>query len=1033
MRAIPPFLIALLLSPLLIGRPANVQAAEPDAEGIRFFETKIRPVLVAHCYECHSAKSETLRAGLLVDSNHGLLTGGDSGASIVPGKPDESLLLETLRYDPLSYQMPPNGKLSDAVIADFEKWIKMGAPDPRNDAPDTPVKQPFDIDSRRSFWSFVPPTAQPAPEVEQQAWPRQKIDAFVLAALEKAGLHPAAEADRRTLIRRVYFDLIGLPPTYDEIEQFAADPDPAAYEKLVDRLLASPHYGERWARRWLDVVRYGEDNVNMGPNNGPYPDAYRYRDWVVKAMNDDVPLDQFLRRQLATDFLEETGRDDLPALGLIGLSPENHKELKLKVATLEGIYADEWEDRVDVVSRGLMGLTVACARCHDHKYDPISSRDYYALAGVFASVRQTTQPIISDEEIAKTQPARDEIAALEKSVKENDDKIKSLKKDAPKSPEIGELETKNKQAKAKITEIRAATPGIDIPTAAAITDEQVRIEPLTEDEQQIVYYANKPRDLPVFIRGNLASPGEIEPRRFLEVLSDGEPAPFANGSGRLELAAAIADSNNPLTARVFVNRVWMYHFGEGLVDTPSNFGATGSRPTHPELLDDLAVRFMEQGWSTKKLHRELLLSATYRQSSQPADPEKSNLHDPGNRLLSRFRRQRLDAEAYHDALLVAGGNLNRTLGGPSGDIDKPDFDRRAIYAKISRKSLSQFLQVYDFPDPTIHSERRAETTTALQQLFVMNSPFAQQQARHLAERASGETLVEKIQDVHRLLLGREPTPEEIALGEAYVSESSQVDREKPETWEPPSFAGSRARAEIPSLGDIYSVELWFRNTMPHEERPIAGYFFSRGVETSVPSGGDHLGIMGRHQKDSSGRLIYYNGDRLKTALLGRTTLETNRWYHLVFTRQGSEVRLYLNGNADPEVSGVAEVDFPLKESSLFLGGRNDRFANFQGQLGSVAVYDRALAPKEIAEHYQRSENVGDRVQFAQHAAAMLKGNPVALWPFYEFEKFPQQIKSASGDKYAANYEGEGAADAEATRWVLYCHALFCSNELMFVD
>lgn len=1006
----------------------NVICAEgPDAEGVRFFEAKIRPILVEHCYECHSAKSDTLRAGLLVDSKQGLIDGGDSGGAIVPGKPEESILLESLHYEPFGYQMPPSGKLPDQVIADFKKWIEMGAPDPRTEVAAHSSKEEFDIDSRRSFWSFKAPKAATVPNVELSDWPRQKIDFFILSQLEQKGLQPANEADRATLIRRAYFDLIGLPPTYEEIQQFVSDTDPDAYSKLIDRLLASPHYGERWARHWLDVVRYGEDNVNMGPLNGPYPNAYRYRDWVINALNDDIPYDEFLRRQLATDFLEDAEPSDLSALGLLGLSPQYHKELMLSQDALAGVFADEWEDRVDVVGRGLLGLTIACARCHDHKFDPISTKDYYALAGVFASIRQQPRPLISEAEIQASKPARDEITSLQKQIEEYTEKRKPLPAASDEAKHLADIIS---QAKARIAHLRLTVPNVDIPMAPAVAEEQPRIEPKSETHQQIVFYPDQPRDLPVFIRGNVTAPGQIVARRFLEVLSEGEPKPFKRGSGRLDLANEIASDNNPLTARVFVNRVWMHHFGEGLVDSPSNFGTTGSAPTHPQLLDDLAVRFMESGWSIKELHRQIMLSATYRQSSFPRDAKLSERVDPENRLLSHFNRQRLDAEAYHDTLVVAGGNLDPRMGGPSGDIDSPDFRRRAIYAKISRQSISQFLQVYDFPDPTIHSERRAETTTALQQLFVMNSEFAQQQAIRLASLVDGKSADAKIRELYHLLFGREPNPAEIELGQAYLQPKTGIAQKE---LEPAHFVGARAKASAAELGETYSVELWFKNELPHDERPVTGYFLSRGEETSTPAGGDHLGILGTYREGMSGRLIYFNGDRLRTTLTGRSTLKTNHWYHLVFVRDRSEVRIYLNGNPEPEVAGVAEIDYNTKQSKLFVGGRNDQFANFQGQMGGVAVFDRVLSPAEITQHYQASGSAGNHVQFSEHFSALLQSNAKAAWPLHEYQQFPQKLMDESGHDRVLTYEGDASASQAMTPWVLYCHALLCSNELIFVD
>ena len=399
-------------------------------------------------------------------------------------------------------------------------------------------------------------------------------------------------------------------------------------------------------------------------------------------------------------------------------------------------------------------------------------------------------------------------------------------------------------------------------------------------------------------------------------------------------------------------------------------------------------------------------------------------------MLSHFNRQRLDAEAYHDTLLAVGGNLNETMGGPSGDIDTSNFDRRAVYATISRQAPSQFLQVYDFPDPTIHSERRAETTTALQQLFVMNSPFAQKQAIRLANRATGETVEEKIRSVYHLLYGREPNSREIELGQAYL-QPSKLAEAKP--IEPPHFVGDRLSAKVPQLGDKYSVELWLRNELPHDERPVTGYFLSRGPDASKPTGGDHLGILGTYRGGKAGRLIYFNGDRLKTAIIGRTTLETDRWVHLVFVRDGLEVRVYLNGNPEPEVIGSAAIDYDLAASELFIGGRNDRFANFQGQMGGVAVFDRPLTPQEISQHYQRSSHVDNQVDFGQHFAAMMQAEPAAAWPLFEHAQLPLEVADATGHEVAAEFEGDPYSSQDSSPWVLYCHALLCSNELMFVD
>jgi len=785
---------------------ATIQAAEPDTAGLDFFEKKIRPVLIEKCYECHSTKAKEagkLKGGLLLDSREGLHVGGDTGPAITPGKNDESLLIDAIRFGEDAYQMPPDGKLPADVIADFEKWVALGAPDPRDAAPSSTAEQPIDWEKAKQHWSLQPPARHEPPTVEDKSWSSTTIDSFILARIEAAGLKPAAKVDRRTLLRRVSFDLTGLPPTIEQQQQFLADESPEAYRNLIDRLLGSPHYGERWGRHWLDVARYSEDNTNMGPFNGPYPHAWRYRDWVVKAINDDVPYDQFIIRQLATDFLPETGPEDHAALGFQGLAPSYHKEVALAQVVLENRYADEWEDRVDGIGRGLLGLTLACARCHNHKYDPVTVEDYYALAGVFASCRQTTRPIISAEEVAKSQPTRDRVAVLEKELVEPDKKLKELTKEVAdletkaKSEEADstsdrlaaakqELETATRQVadvKAEIDELKK-TPGFEVPVADSLTEEQVRVEEINKEKMKIVYYPDKPRDLNIFIRGDAERLGPLVKRRFLQILSDGEPTGFSDGSGRLELARAIANRDNPLTARVAVNRVWMHHFGVGLVDTPSNFGVSGSKPSHPELLDDLAVRFMENGWSMKWLHREIMLSSTYQQSATPGETTSI---DPGNRLFSHFNRRRLGAEAFRDSVLAVSGKLDDSIGGRSGDADDANFVRRTIYASVSRHKLSDTLQTFDFPDPAIHCEKRSDTTTPLQQMFVLNSPFVRQQAIALAERVQrdgGQTLEQRVTHLHQLLFARDPSEAELRIAGEFLAEVASTDEQATATrWQ----------------------------------------------------------------------------------------------------------------------------------------------------------------------------------------------------------------------------------------------------------
>jgi hypothetical protein len=691
LRRAAGLLVASLAFPAFAG-------AEPTAQQIEFFEKKIRPVLVEHCYKCHSTSAKKVRGGLLLDSRDGLRKGGDSGPAVIPGDPAASRLLKALRYEDL--QMPPAGKLPEQVIADFAAWIQEGAIDPRT-GPVATASQ-VDFSAARRSWAFQPPQRHPAPAVQQASWPQRTIDRFILARLEEAGLKPTPPADRRTWLRRVSFDLIGLPPTPEEVQAFLADPAPDAYEKIVDRLLASPHYGERWARMWLDVARYAEDQAHIVGNDQSltYPNAYLYRDWVIRALNADMGYDRFLCLQLAADSLEPSDSVNLAALGFLGLGPKYYDRRSLAVM------ADEWEDRVDVVGRGLLGLTVACARCHDHKYDPIATEDYYALAGVFASTRMYNRPL------------------NEKCEKKPDGEAKQPK-----------------------------------------------------DAMHIVR-EGKPTDLNIFLRGDVNTKGPIAPRHFLHVLCPADPPKFRQGSGRLELAQAIVSRNNPLTARVIVNRVWGQFFGRPLVGTASNFGALGEKPTHPELVDDLAVRFMDAGWSLKWLDREIVLSSAYRQGSR-AEARQTGT-DPENRLLGRMPRRRLSVEAWRDAILSATGRLEDRIGGPSIDPANPDQHRRTVYSRISRLSLNPLLALFDFPDPNIHADRRVETTTPLQKLFVMNNPFMIREAEAFADRLSAladlspspaETF---IQQAYQRLFSRPATDAELHLGLEFLRQGDNA-------------------------------------------------------------------------------------------------------------------------------------------------------------------------------------------------------------------------------------------------------------------
>ena len=544
----------------------------------------------------------------------------------------------------------------------------------------------------REWWAFQSPTKAELPQINQAAWPSRRIDHFVLAKLEAKKLSPSPAATKHTLARRLYLDLTGLPPTPEKMRAFLGDETDGAYEMLVEKLMQRTAYGERLASMWLNKARYAEDQAHQVGGNTAffYPNAFKYRKWVIDAFNNDLPYDDFIRKQLAADLEKDKSVTDLPALGFIGLGHKFYNRNRLTVK------AEEWSEQVDTLTRTFLGLTVACAQCHDHKYDPVTQKDYYALAGVFAST--------------------DLVDRME--------------------------------------------DGSEIKKDSEAHKKRIGIIHIVRD--------TKPKDLHVFLRGNTETKGDLVKRRFLKVLAQNEPKSFTQGSGRLELAEAIANPNNPLTARVIVNRIWSIFFGRGLVATPSNFGQLGSLPSHSELLDDLAVRFMENNWSIKWLVRELVLSSTYQQNSQIIS--RNELIDPTNIYLWRMNRRRLSVEQWRDSILAASNNLDRR-GGESLELTDAKNVRRTIYGRVSRKKLSDILIQFDYPDANVHSAKRSDTTTAIQKLFIINSSFMVEQAKGLAKRITGDssaTDLTHIQSTYALLYNRQPTREETDLGLAFL-------------------------------------------------------------------------------------------------------------------------------------------------------------------------------------------------------------------------------------------------------------------------
>ena len=802
---------------------APVAAQTTDIE---FFEAKIRPVLVQKCYGCHNSKMSAPMGSLVLDTKDGLLKGGVHGPALVPGKPDESRLLKALSYsDPLA-QMPPSGKLPDAVLADFEQWIARGAADPRTEAPALASAAPqyngMSLEDGRKWWAFQPVAAVAAPKTAAaNGWPKTKIDNFVLAKLQEKKLGPSPQADRRTLVTRAYVDLLGYKPTFEEVQAFVNDRSPNAYDRLIDRLLASPRYGERWARHWMDVARYAEDNPTSEATNPPYPFAWRYRDWIIEALNAGMSYDRFIKLQLAADLMPNTTREDMRALGYVGAAPIYHHDLRLSGEVIGTFLTDDWDERIDAVSRGVLGVSMACARCHDHKFDPISQKDYYALMGVFASTVRVERPmfpvdpkieqrymwlqrqlfdlaysinLLGNEGTTFTEGA--EKAAKWKAEMEGfkneattllnkyPELLKSLDKfwnpprrgGPPPAAAAPPAAAGAKPAPAAVPPpppppARGRGPqGSTEPYVNAVFEAAQYVDASDPTYTFITYKAGEPRDMPILKAGNVASPGEIVPRGFPAVLAKGDTK-FTQGSGRLELANRIFTDAPGLAARVIVNRVWGWHFGRGLVATPSDFGTQGDKPTHPELLDDLAARFIENGWSLKWLSKEIMRSAVYQQASSPR--EDAMKADEANALLWRQNPRRLDIEAYRDTLVRSAGLLDEQMGGVSGDLDSDTFYRRSIYGRISRARMPQLMQLYDFPEATQSAPGRETTITTLQQIFVMNSEFVQNLAAAAAKSASAATgEAEQVGLLYRRVLARDPTAAEVKSALEYLQKGT---------------------------------------------------------------------------------------------------------------------------------------------------------------------------------------------------------------------------------------------------------------------
>lgn len=914
-----PYRLALGLSGVLLGC-GTLQAAEPSKAQIAFFESKVRPVLVNHCYRCHSEAEGSTKGGLALDSLDALMRGGDSGKAVVPGQPEASLLVKAIQYHDPDLQMPPKEQLTEDQVRSLTQWVIIGAPFPAG-GPKT-VERSYDADTL-NHWAFKPVLDLPTPRVANEAWAVNDIDRFILSKQEAVGLTPNQEAEKRILLRRATYDLTGLPPTLKEMDDFVADNSPKAFEKVVDRLLKSPHYGERWGRHWLDVARYADTKGDAQRDSVyVYPYAWAYRDYVIKSFNEDKPFDLFIKEQIAADLMEPTRTDKDPwnyaALGFLTVGNR-----------FDGQQEEIVNDRIDTLSKAFLGLTVACARCHDHKFDPIPTSDYYSWRGIMLSIQEPPSdslPLLGkpadtpqfrqfldeyrkkQEELQKyytedvnkwLSTTRENAAAFlvalveskgnrgeginilrknkmnyndarygyplwQRIVSDGRDRksplaaifgpwhefdkvpdnarfaqgaakvIEDMAKDRTLNPEVvrafrrvvprsmtqvaqiygsifinaeKQMET---ELKIRPTATRLRNPNQEaLRGVAYMVDYRREVEkpfdriqrylprnlqgketsilnriaelemshPGAPARAMVVLDKNAPVISPIFIRGERNNRGEDVPHRFLKLFSNGqEPQPYRQTrSGRLELAQDIADPRNPLTARVLVNRVWQHHFGEGLVSTPDDFGVMSDPPSHPELLDHLANYFVRNGWSIKKLHRYIMTSMTYRQSSE-TNPRLAQI-DPDNKLLWRANIRQLEFESIRDTLLALGGSLDPSIGGKPFDLENENSTRRTVYAKLDRGKLPEVLNHFNFANPDMTSGKRYASTVPQQALFMMNSPLVVELAKKLVERQDFTRLKEtekRIELLYKLVYQRLPDEKEIQLGLSFIGDSPEV-------------------------------------------------------------------------------------------------------------------------------------------------------------------------------------------------------------------------------------------------------------------
>ncbi len=1053
--------------------PVLVQASDVDPAHAKFFEREVRPLLAERCFKCHGEQKQS--GGLRLDVRANALAGGESGAAIVPGNLDDSLLIGAVKYE--SFEMPPDGKLAQKEIDILQKWVELGAPWPGDDRPAATVHVPGVItEEDRQWWAIQPIRRPEVPSVpaDQQGWIRNDIDRFVLRKLNDQQLVPAAAADRRALIRRVTFDLIGLPPTPAEVEAFVNDPSPDAYERLVDNLLARPQYGERWARHWLDLVRYADSDGYRA--DGYRPNAWRYRDYVIQAFNDDKPYDRFVEEQLAGDELYPDDPAALTATGYL-----RHWIYEYNSRDAKGQWEIIMNDITDTTADVFMGVGLQCARCHDHKFDPLMQADYFKLQSFFAGImpRDDLYAATQAEQAAhaeamkpwlvKTEELRAKIAELEAKARESaersavekfPDDVKAImaKPEAKRTPyeqqiaylverqvyfEYDRLDGRLKgDLKDQVLALRKELAGFDklkppdLPDILAATD-----------------LGPKAADVVIPKKGKQVEPGyltilDTEPAKILEI-----PDNDHTTGRRATLAKWLTSRDNPLTSRVIVNRLWQQHFGKGLAINASDFGRLGEAPSHPELLDWLAGELMDNGWSLKALHKLMVMSATYQQAAENPQAEIARKVDPENRLLWHTPVRRLDSEQIRDALYAATGRINLTVTGGTGIANEQPV--RSIYLRFISNQRNALLDVFDVPFGMTSSASRHVTTTPIQALLLINSQFMLQQAAALESRLRTEfpdSPEGRINQAYELLFGRPAAPEELAAAQDFVTDQvRRIDLQQADSREArfeygkipfrdgqaalltPSHPPMRAEIKEGCLNGDFTIEAYVVLRSIYDSGNVR--VIASSWDGSLKNQGWSFGVTGKGSRRKPQTLVIQligpdaKGQIIEQALFSDHTIDLNKPYYLAasvkFAREGQP------GSVDFFVKDMTNDDEPLLTATVpnqIVGGLQSKYpitiggklnrndARFDGLIDDVRITQSALTDQQL-----------------QFLTSVLPSETLGFW---KFEAEPNVFADASGHGYelfpVTNDKRQDKLNAERQAWMDLCHVLLNSNEFLYV-